>query len=62
MPDDELLSLAAAGKRHESEVAAAQVCRMLADSKSQPFVQNFAGQWLSVRGYGAVQPNSHSEN
>ena len=56
MPDDELLSLAAAGKLHQSDVVTAQVRRMLADPKSQQFVQNFAGQWLSVRGYGAVQP------
>lgn len=33
-----------------------QVRRMLADPKAQQFVQNFAGQWLSVRGYGSVQP------
>lgn len=56
MPDDELLSLAAAGKLRESGTGTTQVRRMLADPKSQQFVQNFAGQWLSVRGYGSVQP------
>jgi mono/diheme cytochrome c family protein len=56
MPDDELLALAAAGKLRESGMAATQVRRMLADPKAQQFVQNFAGQWLSVRGYGSVQP------
>ncbi len=56
MPDDELLTLAAAGKLREPEITKKQVQRMLADPKVQQFVQNFAGQWLSVRGYGSVQP------
>ena len=29
---------------------------MLTDPRSRALVDNFAGQWLSVRGYGAVQP------
>ncbi len=56
MPDDELLSLAAANKLRQPDVATTQVRRMLADPKAQQLVQNFAGQWLSVRGYGSVQP------
>ncbi len=56
MPDDELLALAAAGKLHDRAVVAGQVRRMLADPKSEQLVQNFGGQWLSVRDYGSVQP------
>lgn len=56
MPDDELFDLAAAGKLQNAQVISAQVNRMLADPKSDQFVRNFAGQWLSVREYGSVQP------
>jgi mono/diheme cytochrome c family protein len=56
MPDDDLFALAASGKLHEPAVLAAQVGRMLADPKADQLVRNFAGQWLSVRDYGAVQP------
>jgi len=56
MPDDELLALAAAGKLHESANVAAQLKRMIADPKSGQLVQNFGGQWLSVRDYGSIQP------
>lgn len=56
MPDDELFDLAAKGSLHQPHVLAAQVNRMLADSKSEQLVRNFAGQWLSVRDYGSVQP------
>jgi mono/diheme cytochrome c family protein len=56
MPDDELFRLAAASKLREPEQVAAQVQRMLADSKTDQLVRNFAGQWLSVRDFGAVQP------
>jgi hypothetical protein len=56
MPDDELLALAAARKLHEPATTTAQVKRLLADPKSAQFVQNFGGQWLSVRDYGSIQP------
>jgi hypothetical protein len=49
IPDDELLALAANGTLHEPAVLAAQVERLLADDKSQRFVENFAGQWLKLR-------------
>ena len=54
MPDEPLFSLAAAGKLRAN--LSAQVARMIADPKSSQFVENFAGQWLSVRDYGAMQP------
>lgn len=56
MPDDELQTLAAGGKLREPSVVAAQVRRMIADPKSDQFVKNFAGQWLSVRDYGSIKP------
>ena len=56
MPDEELLTLAAAGKLRDPAAVAAQVKRMLADPKADQLVRNFAGQWLSVRDFGSVQP------
>jgi hypothetical protein len=56
MPDDELFKLAATGKLRDPNVVKAQVKRMLADPKSNQFVKNFAGQWLSVRDYGSIKP------
>jgi hypothetical protein len=49
IPDDELLAAAAAGRLHDPAALAAQVDRMLADPRSQRFVENFAGQWLKLR-------------
>jgi mono/diheme cytochrome c family protein len=62
MPDEELFTLASAGKLKEPAVLAGQVQRMLADPKVEQLVQNFAGQWLSVRDYGAVQPAAEYRN
>lgn len=56
MPDDELLHLAGTGKLHDPSTRAAQIKRMLADPRAQQLVQNFGGQWLSVRDYGSIQP------
>ncbi len=56
MPDDALWNLASAGKLNDPAVVSAQVRRMLADPKSDQFVKNFAGQWLSVRDYGSIKP------
>ena len=49
IPDDELLTAAAANQLRDPKVLAAQVDRMLADPRSQRFVENFAGQWLKLR-------------
>ncbi len=62
MPDEELFTLAAAGKLRELGVVAGQVKRMLADPKADQFVRNFAGQWLSVRDFGSVQPAADYKN
>jgi len=47
MPDDELLKLAASGQLRKN--LEAQVKRMVADPRSQAFIDNFAGQWLQSR-------------
>jgi hypothetical protein len=60
IPDDTLLDLAAKGTLHRAEVMQQQVKRMLADPKSQALVDNFAGQWLSVRNVQTHQPSPES--
>ena len=62
MPDDELLALAASNQLHEPAVVAVQLQRMIADSRSDQFVRNFGGQWLSVRDYDSVQPGAEYTN
>jgi len=57
IPDDTLLDLAAKGTLHQPEVMKQQVRRMLADAKSQALVDNFAGQWFSIRNVQTHQPS-----
>src|SRR6516164_10817667 len=56
-PDDELLGIAESGKLRDPATLEKQVRRMLADSRSQSLVKNFAGQWLFLRNIPAVQPD-----
>lgn len=56
MPDAELIRLAEAGELRDN--LSAQVARMLADSKSSEFVENFVGQWLQVRDIVNVEISS----
>jgi hypothetical protein len=48
-PDEELLELAENGDIEAADVRNEQVRRMLADSRSDAFVDNFVGQWLQLR-------------
>ena len=57
MPDQRLFALAAEGKLREPEVLAGQVDRMLADEKSERFVQDFLGQWLRLNKVNATTPD-----
>ncbi len=57
MPDDELLSLAEAGKLRQPGVLEAQVKRMLADERSSALADNFAGQWLETRNLDSINPD-----
>ncbi len=58
IPDDQLLKTATQGKLKQPATLEREVRRMLADSKSQAFVENFAGQWLRLRNLRNVLPNS----
>jgi len=58
MPDDALLDLAASNRLHEPVVFEAQVRRMLADTKADALVENFAGQWLQIRNLQNIAPNT----
>ena len=57
IPDDELLDAAGAGTLRRPEVLRRQVTRMLADSRSQSLVTNFAAQWLFLRDVDTKEPD-----
>jgi hypothetical protein len=56
IPDDELLAAAERGALHQPAELERQVRRMIADSRADSFVGNFAGQWLYLRNLEAVVP------
>ena len=56
-PDDALINLANKGELHKPAVLHAQVERMLKDSKSKAFTENFTGQWLGLRDISATTPD-----
>jgi hypothetical protein len=58
MPDDELWRLAERGELRKN--LAAQVKRMLADSRSEALIQNFIGQWLQVRDVDGIDINARA--
>ena len=55
-PDDELITLAAAGRLRDPGVIEEQVKRMLADPRSEMLATSFAGQWLQLKGIQEVNP------
>jgi len=57
IPDDTLLDLATRGKLSEPRVLETQVRRMLADSRSETLITNFADQWLYLRNLRASNPD-----
>ena len=57
IPDDELLEVAAAGRLSDPAERERQVRRMLADGRSRALVDNFAGQWLSLRSVEGIAPD-----
>jgi mono/diheme cytochrome c family protein len=59
IPDDELLDLAGRGQLSKPAVLDAQVRRMLADSRAQALVDNFAGQWLHIRNLRNTTPDKN---
>ena len=56
IPDDELIDLAAQGKLKHPAVLEQQVRRMLKDPRSDALINNFTGQWLSVRSLKTSEP------
>ena len=58
MPDDELFKLADSGQLRSN--LKPQLKRMLADSKSKEFIENFTGQWLQVRDVDGIAINERA--
>lgn len=58
MPDDELLDLAIQSRLSQPDVLAAQVRRMLADSRAETLVTDFSFQWLNVAKLDEIAPDS----
>ncbi len=54
VPDEELLELARKGTLKDPTVLSDQVKRMLTDSRSNRFAQNFVHQWLGLDGLDSV--------
>ena len=57
IPDEQLLTLASRGRLEQPAVLEQQVRRMLADPRSRALVDNFAGQWLTMRKAPTFQPD-----
>jgi len=57
MPDDELFSLAAAGKLRDKSELTRQVERMLADPRARRLTDAFSSQWLRLRKVGMFPPD-----
>jgi hypothetical protein len=57
LPDDELLTLAAASRLSKPDVLAAQVNRMLADPRAKSLSDDFAFQWLQVAKLDEITPD-----
>ena len=58
LPDEELLSLAAAGRLREPKVLHEQVERLLAMPQSRRFVRSFLDSWLNLRDIDFTQPDT----
>jgi mono/diheme cytochrome c family protein len=58
VPDDELREAAVRGQLKNPAVLERQVRRLLADSRADALVSNFAGQWLFLRELKNVRPDS----
>lgn len=57
MPDDELFNLAASGDLVDPAIVGQQARRMLSDWRTERFVDDFSGQWLSTRHVGKMVPD-----
>jgi mono/diheme cytochrome c family protein len=57
VPDEELLHVAGSGKLKDPAVLDREVQRMLADSKAAIMADNFAAQWLGLKGLKDIKPD-----
>ncbi|HEX7081778.1 MAG TPA: DUF1592 domain-containing protein [Gammaproteobacteria bacterium] len=57
IPDDELLTLAEAGRLRDPGVLEAQIERMLASPKAKTLASNFAYQWLGLSKLDEIDPD-----
>jgi len=57
MPDDALTRCAAKGELNKPEVLKAEAERLLADERSNRFIDDFLGQWLKLRAIAANDPD-----
>ena len=57
MPDRELSDVARSGELRKPAVLLAQTRRMLADPKSQAFIEGFLDSWLNLRSLGDMPPD-----
>jgi hypothetical protein len=57
MPDGKLLDLAAKGTLSQPKVLQAEVERMLADKRSDRFVEHFLDEWLNLRNIEFTSPD-----
>jgi mono/diheme cytochrome c family protein len=57
IPDDTLLMAAERGQLKDPAELERQVRRMLADSRAEAMVENFAGQWLYLRNLTGTRPD-----
>jgi hypothetical protein len=57
LPDDELLDLVQRGELRNPGVLETQVKRMMLDSRSSGFIENFVGQWLYLRNLDGIYPD-----
>jgi len=58
IPDDELLTLAEAGKLSDSAVFEQQVRRMIEDERAMALMENFADQWLKLTRLDSIMPDA----
>ena len=57
LPDHELLDLVERGELRDPGVLETQVKRMMSDSRSSGFIENFVGQWLYLRNLDGIYPD-----
>jgi len=56
VPDEQLIALAGQGRLKDPVVLERQVRRMLKDPRAESLAENFAGQWLNLRGLQSSGP------